>query len=175
MPKAVGRVKADLQRIALLRANGVRPIAAARMRRRLERSSRLEASACRADLRNCVDWKPARRRDGIWIQSGRRFQATRRDWRRSAAASAQNMNRWLPVYPAASSAPTCPPDRNIRLQSSAECRGVRILIEWDSASQGMRQDGNAVGKYASGRRRRAGRIPPSLSYRTRFTIASPSL
>jgi hypothetical protein len=134
MPKAVGRVKADLQMIALLGANGVRLIAAARMRRRLAPSPRLGASACRADLRNCVDWKAARRRDGIWIRSGRRFQATRRDWHRSAAASAQDPHRWLPVYPTTSSAPTCPPDRNIRLQSSAECRGVRILIEWDTAS-----------------------------------------
>jgi hypothetical protein len=33
MPKAVGRAKADLQKIALLGANGVRPIAAARMGR----------------------------------------------------------------------------------------------------------------------------------------------
>ena len=40
---------------------------------------------------------------------------------------------------------TCPPDRNIRLQSSAECRGLRIPIEWDTASQGMRHGGNAVG------------------------------
>ena len=140
MAKSVGRVRGDLLRIALPGANRVRPITAARRRRRLAPSPHLGASACRADLRNWVDWKPARRRDGIWIRSGRRFQATRRDWHRSASGPAQDPQRWLPVYPTASSAPTCPPpDRSIRLQSSAGCRGVRILIEWDTASQGMRQ------------------------------------
>ena len=43
-------------------------------------------------------------------------------------------HRWLPVYPSASCVPTCLPDRNIRLQSSAGFRAGPNLIEWDIAS-----------------------------------------
>jgi len=54
MPKAVGRVRADLQRIALLGANGVRPIAAAKMRRRLAPSPLLEPAP--AELSCEIAW-----------------------------------------------------------------------------------------------------------------------
>ncbi len=115
----------------LLGAYGVRPVAVVLMRRRHEPSQRPGASACPADQQNCVDWKADRRQDGIWIRSGRWFQATLPDWRRSEAGWEQDRHPWLRACPTASCVLTCPPDRNTQLQSSVESRAVRNLIEWD--------------------------------------------